>query len=66
MAVTINSPAAKPCTARHAISHSRFWASPHSAEATTNIAAASWNTRLRPNWSPNLPASTVATVSASR
>ena len=41
-------------------------ARPHTAEATTNTAAETWNSSLRPNWSPNLPASTVAMVSASR
>ena len=41
-------------------------ASPQKADAITNVPAASWKTRLRPNWSPNLPASTVAIVSASR
>ena len=39
---------------------------PHSADARTKVPAATWKTRLRPNRSPNLPASTVAIVSASR
>ena len=39
--------------------------SPQKNEPMMNTATASWNTRLRPNRSPNLPASTVDTVSAS-
>ncbi len=66
IAVTISSPAAKPWTARQLISHGIPWARPQSMEAITKVAAAIWKSRLRPNWSPNLPASTVAIVSARR
>ena len=66
VAVTIRQPAAKPWTARQPISQLMLAARPHIAEATTNTAAETWKSSLRPNWSPNLPASTVAMVSASR
>src|SRR3954469_25612321 len=66
MAVTISPPAPRPCTARAPISMAMFCASPHTAEPATNTTALSWNMNLRPNRSPNLPASTVPTVSASR
>ena len=35
-------------------------------EATTKIAALTWKMSLRPNRSPNLPASTIAMVSVIR
>ena len=41
-------------------------ASAHISEAATNSPALSWKMSLRPNRSPNLPASTVAMVSVSR
>jgi hypothetical protein len=41
-------------------------ANPQAAEARTKVPAETWKISLRPNRSPNLPASTVATVSASR
>ncbi|GAB3922419.1 hypothetical protein GCM10027613_31050 [Microlunatus endophyticus] len=66
VAVTASPPAPSPWTARQEISHSMSWAKPHAAEATTKSPAASCSTSLRPNRSPNLPASTVATVSANR
>ena len=66
VAVTIRQPAANPWTARQPISQLMLPARPHMAEATTNTAAETWNSSLRPNWSPNLPARTVAMVSASR
>ncbi len=66
VAVTTSRPPPNPCTARQPISHVIPGASPHIAEAPTNRPAASWKTRLRPNWSPNFPASTVAIVFASR
>ncbi len=66
VAVTIRKPAANPWTARHAISQVIPVASPQNADATTNRAADHWKMRLRPNWSPNFPARTVAIVSASR
>ena len=66
IAVTISAPAPNPWTARQPISQVMLVAAPHSADATTNIPAATWKTLLRPNRSPNLPARTVAIVSASR
>ena len=42
-----------------------LFARPQKNEPTMNTATPSWNTRLRPNRSPNFPASTVDTVSAS-
>ena len=66
VAVTASPPAPKPCTARHAISQVMLPAKPHIADATTNVPADSWKMSLRPKRSPNLPASTVAMVSASR
>ena len=66
VAVTINPPAPTPCTARHATSQDMDPATAHMRDAATKIAALNWKTRLRPNWSPNLPASTTAIVSAMR
>lgn len=41
-------------------------AMPHSAEPTRKITIAAWNSRLRPYWSPSLPHSGVAAVTARR
>ena len=41
-------------------------AAAHMRDATTKIAALTWKTSLRPNRSPNLPASTTAMVSVIR
>lgn len=66
MDVTIRPPAPMPCNARQAISSVMFVASPHRKEPVMKMIADTWKTTLRPNRSPNLPTSTVATVSASR
>jgi hypothetical protein len=66
VAVTARPPASRPCTARQAISQVMLPANPQNADAPTNRPAETWKTSLRLNRSPNLPASTVATVSASR
>jgi hypothetical protein len=66
IAVTIRPPAPMPCTARQAISSVMLVARPHRNEPVMNTIAETWKTTLRPNRSPNLPTSTVATVSASR
>ena len=66
VAVTASPPAPSPWTARHAISQVIEFANPQAAEASTKIAADPWKITLRPNRSPNFPASTVAMVSASR
>ena len=63
--VTVSAPPPSPCTARNVISSSMLFASPQKNEPTMNTSTPSWNTRLRPNRSPNFPASTVDTVSAS-
>src|SRR6478735_7243379 len=64
--VTIRPPAPIPWTARHATSQVIVSARAHISEAATNSPALSWKLSLRPNRSPNLPASTVAIVSVSR
>jgi hypothetical protein len=66
MAVTIRPPAPIPCTARHATRSVMEVAVPHRNEPVMNTIVEIWKTSLRPNRSPNLPASAVATVSASR
>ena len=66
VAVTIRPPAPIPCTARQPTSQLMVPASAHITEAPTKMPALSWKTSLRPNRSPNLPASTVAMVSVSR
>jgi hypothetical protein len=66
VAVTTSPPAPTPWTARQAINQPIDSESPQAAEASTKLAADTWNTSLRPNRSPNFPASTVANVSASR
>ena len=66
VAVTSSPPAPSPCTARQAINQVMLPAKPQAAEAMTNVPAETWKTSLRPKRSPNLPASTVAIVSASR
>ena len=66
VAVTARPPAPRPCTARQAISQVMLPANPQNADAPTNRPAETWKTSLRLNRSPNLPASTVDTVSASR
>lgn len=43
-----------------------FGERPHRNEPVMKMIAEAWKTTLRPNRSPNLPTSTVATVSASR
>jgi hypothetical protein len=55
-----------PCTARAAISISIPLEMPATTEPPTNTTALIWKTTRRPNRSPNLPTSTVETVSASR
>src|SRR5882757_10863308 len=66
VAVTVRPPAPIPCTARIAMSQVMLSAKPQKNEPITNTAQLTWNTSLRPNRSPNLPASTVAMVSVSR
>lgn len=66
VAVTASPPAPTPWTARQAINQPIDSDSPQAAEAITKLPAETWNTSLRPNRSPNFPASTVAIVSASR
>ena len=67
VAVTIRPPAPKPWTARQRDQPaSCCWRARRAAEPTTKMPAPTWKTSLRPNRSPNLPASTVAIVSASR
>jgi hypothetical protein len=66
MAVTMSPPAPIPCTARHVTSNVIEVAVPHRNEPVMNTIVEIWKTTLRPNRSPNLPASAVATVSASR
>ena len=65
VAVTASPPAPMPWTARNAIRVVMSQAMPQKNEPTMKIRTESWNTRLRPNRSPNLPARTVETVSAS-
>ena len=66
VAVTIRPPAPMPCTARHETSQAIVVASAHIRDAATKIPALSWKISLRPNRSPNFPASTVAMVSVRR
>ena len=63
VAVTVSPPAPIPCSARQTISIVIEPARPDRADPTMKITMLIWNTRLRPNRSPSLPASTVAMVS---
>lgn len=66
IAVTSRPPAPMPCIPRQAISIVMFVAGPHRNEPVMKMITDAWKTTLRPKRSPNLPTSTVATVSASR
>lgn len=64
VAVTAIPPPPMPCSARIAMRPPMVSAAPQKNEPTMNTTTLTWNTALRPNRSPNLPASTDATVSA--
>ena len=66
VAVTERPPAPRPWRAREAISQTMPWERPHSAEPMMKTTTLSWKIRLRPNWSPILPITTVIAVCASR
>ena len=61
----MSAPPPSPWTARKVISSTMLLARPQKNEPMMNTATPAWKTRLRPNRSPNFPASTVDTVSAS-
>jgi len=66
VAVTVMAPPPRPCNARAPTSIAIDCEIPHSADPMTKNVTAAWNTRLRPNRSPSLPASAVMMVEASR
>jgi hypothetical protein len=66
VAVTSSPPPPMPCTARNTISPAMFVARPHNIDPMTKIPALSWKILLRPNRSPNFPASATLTVCARR
>ncbi len=59
-------PAPMPCRPRQMISSSMSDARPQRNEPVMKMTAEIWKISFRPKRSPNLPTSTVATVSASR
>lgn len=66
MEVTMRPPAPMPWTPRHRMSRDMLLARPHRNEPVMKTIAETWKMSFRPKRSPNLPTSTVATVSASR